>query len=176
MGVRNYLIDGVSGAGKTSVATELQRRGYHVLHGDRDLAYRGDPQTGEPLEGSTHDMLDVAFIHGHHIWDVDRVKSLIADRSQPITFFCGGSRNSHHFIDLFDEVFILDIDLDTLKTRLATRPENEFGGRLVERELIIRLHTTQQDIPADATMIDATAPLVSVADDILRRCGEVDRG
>lgn len=43
MGVRNHLIDGVSGTGKTAVAEELQRRGYHVLHGDRELAYWGDP-------------------------------------------------------------------------------------------------------------------------------------
>jgi len=175
MGVRNYLIEGVSGTGKTSVATELQRRGYHVLHGDRDLAYRGDPQTGERLEGSARDSQDVVFIHGHHIWDVDQVKSLMADRSRPITFFCGGSRNFHHFIDLFDEVFVLDIDLDTLKARLARRPEDEFGGRPVEQELIIRLHTTKEDIPANATVIDARAPLVSVVDDILRRCGEAAR-
>ncbi len=50
MGVRNYLIEGVSGTGKTSVATELQRRGYHVIHGDRELAYKGDPETGEPVD------------------------------------------------------------------------------------------------------------------------------
>jgi thymidylate kinase len=29
MGVRNYLIEGVSGTGKTSVAAELQQRDYH---------------------------------------------------------------------------------------------------------------------------------------------------
>ncbi|MDF2837716.1 MAG: hypothetical protein K0Q63_3356, partial [Paenibacillus sp.] len=29
MGIRNYLIGGVSGAGKTTVCKELQRRGYH---------------------------------------------------------------------------------------------------------------------------------------------------
>ena len=40
MGKRNYLIEGVSGSGKTSVATELQRRGYHALHGDRDWLTR----------------------------------------------------------------------------------------------------------------------------------------
>lgn len=38
MGIRNYLIEGISGTGKTSVATELERRGYHVIHGDRELA------------------------------------------------------------------------------------------------------------------------------------------
>ena len=42
MGIKNYLIEGVSGTGKTTVAEELQRRGYHVLHGDRELAYWGD--------------------------------------------------------------------------------------------------------------------------------------
>ncbi|AYM10877.1 hypothetical protein At1D1108_12480 [Agrobacterium tumefaciens] len=50
MGRRNYLIEGVSGAGKTSVATELQQRGLHVIHGDRELAYKGDPETGEPMD------------------------------------------------------------------------------------------------------------------------------
>lgn len=67
MGVRNYLIEGVSGTGKTSVCDELQRRGYHSIHGDRELAYQGDPKTGKPLDG---------FAHGHHIWDVDKVGAL----------------------------------------------------------------------------------------------------
>ncbi len=39
MGKRNYLIEGVSGTGKTSVAEELQRQGYNVIHGDRELGY-----------------------------------------------------------------------------------------------------------------------------------------
>jgi predicted ATPase len=30
MGIKNYLIDGVSCAGKTTVCNELQRRGYHI--------------------------------------------------------------------------------------------------------------------------------------------------
>lgn len=47
MGARNYLIEGLSGTGKTSVCDELQRRGYHAIHGDRELAYQGDPETGE---------------------------------------------------------------------------------------------------------------------------------
>src|SRR4051794_36145177 len=34
MGVRNYLTEGVSGAGKTSVCKELQRRAYQAINGD----------------------------------------------------------------------------------------------------------------------------------------------
>jgi Cdc6-like AAA superfamily ATPase len=43
MGMRNYLIEGVSGTGKTSVCKELQRRGYYAINGDTELAYQGDP-------------------------------------------------------------------------------------------------------------------------------------
>ena len=45
MGMRNYLIEGVSGTGKTSVCKELKRRGYHAINGDNELAYQGDPET-----------------------------------------------------------------------------------------------------------------------------------
>ena len=77
MGIRNYLIEGVSGTGKTSVCDELQRRGYYAIHGDRALAYQGDPSTGAPLDGRAHE---------HHIWDIDRVKALVVviDATAPI--------------------------------------------------------------------------------------------
>src|SRR5689334_11045132 len=109
MGRRNYLVEGVSGTGKTSVCRELQRRGHHAVNGDTDLAYQGDPETGAPIDSAVHE---------HHIWDVDRVRALTADDREPVTFFCGGSRNFAKFIDLFDGVFVLDVDLETLHRRL----------------------------------------------------------
>ena len=172
MGIRNYLIEGVSGTGKTTVAEELQRRGYHVLHGDRELAYRGDPETGEPVDEPAHEseMDRVVWQQKHWLWDMDKVNSVIADHSHAISFFCGGSRNFARFIDLLDGVFVLDVDLDTLKRRLARRPEDEFGGRPVEQELVVRLHATKEDIPKGDVVIDATAPLESVVDEILEKC------
>lgn len=163
MGIRNYLIEGVSGTGKTSICDELRRRGFHAVHGDRELAYQGDPQTGEPVDGLAHE---------HHIWDVAKVESLAADRTHPVTFFCGGSRNFCRFIHLFDQGFVLEIDLDTLNRRLAARPEDEWGGRPAERALIARLHATKEDVPKFGVIIDATAPLLQVVDEILIRCGE----
>jgi predicted ATPase len=50
MGKRNYLIEGVSGTGKSSICQELRRRGYVAINGDRELAYQGDPTTGEKIE------------------------------------------------------------------------------------------------------------------------------
>jgi broad-specificity NMP kinase len=161
MGRRNYLVEGLSGTGKTSVADELARRGYHVIHGDRELAYRGDPETGEPRDGHGHE---------HHIWDVARVRAIAADQEHAITFFCGGSRNFAKFIGLFDGVFVLEVDLATLNERLDARPDEEWGGGVpTERERIVRWHETKGDVP-DGISIDATAPIETVVDEILRHC------
>ncbi len=172
MGVRNYLIEGVSGTGKTSVATELQERGYHVIHGDRELAYKGDPKTGEPFDipPFQEDDTDITFRHRHHIWNGEKVQELLTDRTHAITFFCGGSRNFRHFIDAFDEVFVLDVDVATLRRRLTERPEDEFGGKPAEREFVLQLHATKEDLPVNATLVDSARALDMVVDDILARC------
>ena len=161
MGVRNYLIEVLSGTGKTSVCRELRRRGCHSVNGDTELAYQGDPKTGEPVEGRAHE---------HHIWNVDKVRALVADQSHAASFFCGGSRNFSSFIDLFDEVFVLTVDLDTLNRRLAGRLQDEFGGKPGERALVARLHAMKEDVPKDGVVIDATAPIERVEDEILARC------
>jgi adenylate kinase family enzyme len=176
MGIRNYLIEGVSGTGKTAVAEELQRRGYHVLHGDRELKYRGDPKTGEPLSEPAHksEMDKAVWQQEHLLWDVDKVKSVIADHSISISFFCGGSRNFHRFIDLLDGVFILEVDdLDTLHRRLderVARDPTDWGGKPEERELVERSHRTKEDLPKGGVVIDATAPIERVVDEILEKC------
>ena len=121
MGVRNYLVGGLSGTGKTSVCDELQRRGYHAIHGDRELAYWGDPKTGEPVDGCAGE-------HRIWMWNLEKVRALVADQHHAATFFCGGSRNSDRFIDLLDGVFVLEIDLDTVNQRLAALPEDAWGG------------------------------------------------
>lgn len=165
MGVKNYLIDGVSCAGKTTVCGELQRRGYQVIHGDDELAYWGDLKTGKPVNGN-------ADAHREWLWDVVKVNATAADHRHPVTFFCGGSRNADRFIDLFDEVFVLEIDLETLNRRLAARPETEWGGTAEEGESFARhQHATKVGLPVNAIIIDATAPLASVVEEILRRIG-----
>ena len=161
MGVRNYLIEGVSCSGKTSVCRELQRRGYQAFNGDTDLAYQGDPETGEPADGSSP---------GHHIWHVGRVEALVANQDEAMTFFCGGSRNFSKFVTLFDGVFVLEVDVDTLHRRLDSRVD-EWGSNPAEREIVVRLHQTKEQIPSNGIVIDATPPLEHVVDEIVRQSG-----
>ncbi|OFI37091.1 nucleoside kinase [Arthrobacter sp. SW1] len=168
MGKRNFLVEGGSGTGKTSVCEELARRGYQAVHGDRELAYQGDPETGDPVENVTG-----LAVHDHHLWQVDKVKALVADQREAVTFFCGGSRNFMQFSYLFDGVFVLEVDTTTLIRRLDDRPENEWGGqsRQAERNLILELHGTKADVPRGAIVINAAAPLAHVVDEILALSG-----
>jgi hypothetical protein len=105
---------------------------------------------------------------------VGRVRALAADHGERFSFFCGGSRNFSKFRGLFDGVFVLEIDLDTLNRRLDQRPEDEFGAQQPERDPILRLHRTKEDTPTNGILIDATAPLAHVVDEILRRAGAID--
>ena len=181
MGVKNYLVEGVSGTGKTAVAEELQRRGYHVLHGDRELRYRCDPKTGLPLVEPAHEseMHRAVWRHKHLFWDLDKIKSAIADHSRAITFLCGGSRNFSQFIDLLDGVFLLEVDdIDMLHRRLDERvalDPTDWGGKPEEKALVAQLHATKEDIPYGGVAIDASAPITCVVDEILSRCGGADR-
>jgi dephospho-CoA kinase len=172
MGIRNYLIEGVSGTGKTAVCTELQRRGYQAVHGDRELVYRGDPETGVPMAPETGTPTAI-WMSEHQIWDVEKVRALVANHEVAVTFFCGGSRNFAKFIDLFDGVFVLEVDRDTMNRRIDERvalDPTDFGRTLEERELIERLYATKEDVPQNAMSVDATAPIERVVDEILEKC------
>lgn len=166
MGVKNYVLDGVSCAGKTTVCDELQRRGFHAIHGDRELAYWGDAETGKPLDSTAYE---------HWIWDIDKVRALVADQAHAVTFLCGGCRNLHRFIHLVDGVLVLEIDEDTLNRRLALRPDSEWGGSPEAGALNARLQHAKNDYVADiATIIDGTAAPECVVDAILQHCGDLE--
>jgi thymidylate kinase len=166
MGRINFLVEGVSCAGKSTVCKELQRRGYQAVDGDTELAYQGDPETGAPTDGRAHE---------HHIWHTGSLTALVANRDEAVTFFCGGSRNFPSFIHLFDGVFVLTVDQDTLLQRLTDRPLDEFGADPAERDLVIRLHRTGEDTPKGIP-IDATQPVTRVVDEIVHLALTADSG
>ena len=171
MGKRNYLIEGVSGSGKTAVATELQKRGYHVIHGDRELVYRGDPDTGKPVTPDT-DTPSAEWYSKHQLWDLGKVFAHINNKDVEITFLCGGSRNFSKFIDLLDGVYILDVDRETMMKRIDERiaiDPTDFGATHEEKALILHLYETKQDIPSKGYVINANQPLDMVVDEILGR-------
>ncbi|MDG4824349.1 hypothetical protein O7635_21065 [Asanoa sp. WMMD1127] len=104
------------------------------------------------------------------------MRTIIADESEPVTFFCGGSGNVAKYVDLFDGVFILEVpDLAEVMRRIDERvavDPSDWGGRPEERELIARRHRAREMLPQTGTAIDTTAPITHVVDEILRLTGQ----
>jgi len=159
MAKRNYLIDGSSGTGKSSVSSELRKRGYQTIEGDDELAYRGDPETGKPTDAPGFQ---------YHIWDVDKVREIAANKEYEVAFFCGGSRNLHKFIDVFDKVYVLDVDSETLRERLDRRTADDWdvNDTVNTTEFVLRLHATKEALPEGIT-INTARPINEVVDAIL---------
>jgi hypothetical protein len=148
MAERNYLVEGLSGAGKSSVYEELIGRGYKAISTDRAWKYR-------PLDSDSS------------MWDEQKAVSELDSPEPEVLFVCGSSSNRDRFLPYFTKVFNLRIDDDTMRRRLQERTNNEFGKQPEELELMLRLNRSGEK-PAGAVDVDATRPLDHVVDEVLR--------
>ncbi len=162
--MNNYHIDGVSGSGKTTVCEELKRRGYQTVDADEELAYFGNPETGEPDEKTERK----DFVK-NWIWDKEKTLLELNKKSDKPTFFCGGTMNLEHFAEYFKKTFILHIDDETLKYRLANRINNDFGKHPDELAMQLEWNTKalKNAEQKGAIIIDATKSVEEVVDEIL---------
>lgn len=158
MARRNYLVEGLSGTGKSAVYEELVRRGYEAVSTDRTWSYHADPATGLP-GGPVH--------HDNWMWDERRAVRELERPEPEVLFVCGSSRNRDHFLRYFDVVFNLRIDDDTMRRRLSERADNEFGKEPWQLALMLELNRNDEK-PAGAVDVDATQPLTQVVDELLR--------
>ena len=116
MAKRNYLVEGLSGAGKSSVYEELIRRGYAAISTDRAWGYDADPDTGLPGGPARFDTW---------MWDRQEALSVLESPEPDVLFVCGSSRNRDDFLPYFTAVFNLRIDDDTMRRRLQERIVND---------------------------------------------------
>ncbi len=167
MAKRNYLVEGLSGAGKSSVCEELIRRGYKAISTDRAWAYHADPDTGLPGGPLQHD---------NWVWDRQKAVSELESPEPEVLFVCGSSRNRDHFAPYFTKIFNLRIDDDTMRRRLQERtaddwelgPDDRYEELLaMATELMLELNRSDEK-PAGAIDVDATQPLNQVVDELLR--------
>jgi broad-specificity NMP kinase len=163
-----YLIAGIAGSGKSTIIEELSKRGY-AAHNTDDMPEVTRLEwlaTGEPAEwpeGSTD-----FSVYGWN-WQEEGLRALLDDK-KPV--FIGASvSNAPKFYHLFDKIFVLTIDEDTLKKRLLTRTTNNFGKHPEDlaRVLGIREEIEQELRATGAIPVDTTLPLTEVTDNILGR-------
>src|SRR4029079_9321991 len=146
MAKRNYLVEGLSGTGKSSVYEELIRRGYKAISTDRAW------KVNAPI---------------HSVWDEQKAVSELGSPEPEVLFVCGSSGNRDRFLPYFTKIFNLRIDDDTMRRRLQERTNNDFGKQPEELELMLRLNRSDEK-PAGAIDVDATRPLDQVVDEVLR--------
>lgn len=154
-----YHIEGASGAGKSSIAQELARRGYHSVDTDENVAYFGDPLTGLPCTDNKK-----------RVWLWDKLKfEKEVKKGADIVYVCGGALNMADYKKYFSKVFTLYTDDETLRQRLGTRADDEYGGN--PKDLAIELEWNKGAVArsevSGSILVDATQPLEAVVDEIL---------
>ena len=163
------LITGCSGAGKTTIAAVLARRGLAAIDADDDpLLARSLDAAGNVVEDESEP--DFAWLAEHSwAWDPARLDALIRATAPVTLYVCGGAANQLELADRFTKVFLLEIDEPTMLSRIDTRPDNDWGRIGDTREYLRRfLPGYQARLRAfGAIPIDARQPLDQVVDAIL---------
>ena len=165
------LITGCSGAGKSTIAAVLARRGLASIDSDEDpVLARWVDRTGavvveEPAQP------DLAWLARHSwVWDPARLDQLIQAAAPATLYVCGGAANELELADRFTQVFLLEIDEPTMLARLDERRDYHDWGRIGDtREYLRRFLPGYQDRlrASGAIPIDARQPLDQVVDAIL---------
>jgi len=131
MAKRNYLVEGLSGTGKSSVYEELIRRDYMAISTDRAWAHHTDPETGRTGGPVRHDT---------HMWHPHKALSELERAEPDVLFVCGSSQNRDRFLPYFTKVFNLRVDADTMRRRLEARTEDDWPLGQEGVELMLTLN------------------------------------
>lgn len=124
------LITGCAGAGKSTIAAALARRGLACIDDDDDpflarfIDAAGAVVAEEPVEP------DFAWLSRHSwAWNPDRLDELIRGAAPATLYVCGGADNELELADRFTQVFLLEIDEPTMLARLDARQDDEGSCR-----------------------------------------------
>lgn len=132
-----------------------------------------DRATNEPI-AEPHDWHDpVVMATAAYRLRRDRVERLHeAARGDDVLLF-GTVDNEVDVWDLFDRVVCMVVDDDTLRHRLATRTDNQFGKATHELDAILAWNKSVEENYRrfGAAIVDATGPVNEVADALLRAAG-----
>ncbi len=120
-------ITGCSGAGKTTIAAVLARRGLAAIDADDDpLLARSVDAAGNVAEEPEEP--DFAWLSRHSwAWNPARLDELIQAAAPATLYVCGGADNELELAGRFTQVFLLEIDEPTMLARTDARQDNDWG-------------------------------------------------
>jgi hypothetical protein len=172
------IITGCSGAGKSTIAAALARRGLAAIDADDDpLLARSVDAAGNVVKEEPA-APDFAWLARHSwAWNPARLDELIRAVAPATLYVCGGAANELELADRFTRVFLLEIDEPTMLARIDARQDNDWGRIGDTREYLRHfLPGYQARLRAfGAISIDARQPLDQVVDAILSHMLETAR-
>jgi broad-specificity NMP kinase len=174
-----FLLTGSAGTGKTTICQKLREKGYEAYDTDNDgLSKWQNIETGyiHP-KSSVKDVERTPEFLKVHAWNIPRqdIEELHDKSTEKIIFLCGVLDNLTDVRDLFDGVFALFVDDETLKHRLDTRTSGDWGKQEHELEHTLENHHIVYDRYRElgAKVIDATKPIDLVVEDIVANALQV---
>ncbi len=160
-----YFITGRQGSGKSSVIKELARRGYTAYNTDDlpDSTKLQDRVTGESI-----DWPDGKVDWSKYAWNWQRHEIELLLSSSDDVFLGAIVSNQKEFYALFDEVFVLVVNSETLSKRLETH-EHATHHLPGEKDRLLKNHESKQQLLLDevAKPLSAEATTREIVDQIL---------
>ena len=149
--VTAVLVTGMSGTGKSTVLTELARRGHDVA----------DTDYGEWIEEVT-----TATAELERLWRPRAIEALLDAHEEDMLFVAGCVANQGTFYPRFDAVVLLSAPPETLIERLRTRTTNNYGKTPEELAAVLENQRTVEPLLRQrATLeLDATKSLGELVD------------
>jgi broad-specificity NMP kinase len=171
--MKNYLITGVAGTGKSTLAKELRRRGYAAYDTEEGFSYYIDKRTGErcayPKQPSPE-----WYENHERVFDEKILMNLLKKHADETLFICSITANQAKFYPQFDKIFLLSAPDDVITHRLGTRTNNYFGRHPLDLQRVIGRHQQFDDElkALGAQPVDSTQPIEAVAGEILSYINE----
>jgi dephospho-CoA kinase len=154
--MRKILVTGMSGTGKSSALTELDRLGFRVV--DTDV-------------GGWSEFSDA---EGGYVWREERMTQLLAQDDGPSLYVSGTVSNQGRFYDRFDAIVLLSAPAEVLLGRIQDRETNSYGKSPEQRELVLR-HLVEVEPLLRRTCtheLDAAEPLANIVAQLTELAGE----
>ncbi len=162
------FITGIAGTGKSTIATELQKRGIDIIDVDHvpGLCAWVHNETGEKVVEANPDN---AFIDQHdYQCDMSMLQELM-NKSEELVVVCGSIGDNSTFLPLFDKTFLLQCSSETLLKRLRTRDLNDFAKDEAVQERMLEWRKVFDEImlKAGAIPIDTDRPFDTVIEEVM---------
>jgi shikimate kinase len=156
------LVTGMSGTGKSTVLSELKRRGHRVIDTD-DPGWRVETHNAGGPEP---------------VWDLDRIKALIDGHRTGWLFIAGCVANQGAVYRRFDAIVLLSAPVDVILDRVANRT-NPFGSTAEDRTKIANDLATFEPVlraGADCEIVTTTPvpDVVAALERVASRAGHRD--